>query len=278
MPTDTLTRRLGRIEFFATIPAGLLIFYFLYTAIYMLSWFRYGPGDTVTLDLLIPVGEESSHLALVIANQVLLDYLTQNPAAIVLLLFIAYIIGSIVRSLPVSKVDEAIPNITGKENKGNFPYPLIIRETVENISNNAQLLGLPHDIQLPNVEDIDDKALMDIFSFWKDDLRVNAPDVYTHYEAFEARSRFFAGMIIAGFVGCGAFGGALGGAMFLAFYKGADIAFSPFIITMFLPILISLTYSLQIRRIRKQEVKELLMLYILQQKNRVDAASQPTHP
>ncbi len=279
MPTDTLTRRLGRIEFFATIPAGLLIFYFLYTAIYMLSWFRYGPGDTVTLDLLIPVGEGSSHLALVIANQVLLDHLTQSPTALALVLVISYMFGSVVRSFSLRRFDyrEWFPIRSDVA-----PYMTDVEELVANLNESREFLGIPEESisEIRNwAEGKSRRAVRDVYSYWKFDLRTKAPEIYSYYESIASHSRFFANMIWACVIGFAA-----NAASFIVVCKvshsgGLNIPYAPYVISIGLPLILFLVFFLQLPRGRAQEIKTLLTLRILQRQSETKAScDSPSTP
>jgi hypothetical protein len=185
----------------------------------------------------------------------------QEPALVLLVLFASYLSGTLVRTLPVRTVERLLPpfHVT-------FPHWRVLRSFVAGLRTNAAWAGLAAS-ELPDLPaDIPYRETMLLFNHWKSALSVRTPDSFRYYQTFESRSRMFAGMFWAGLLG------AVG-----SIYTLARLGVTVFLHTPFawqalaVSLLIALLFGGQFRRVREQEARVLLSLY-LWSKREVNAA------
>ncbi len=178
--------------------------------------------------------------------------LKANPAYLLFVLFASYIIGSVFRAFPVEWAAFPVPPY-GKDRTG-FPYPDFLLEKLEVLNDNVWVAG--HDpTKTPIItQAMDARHLKTIFNFWKNVMCVQEPEAYDEYKTYEARSRFFTGMFWAGLAGV-----ITGIAIF--FRVGSMIHYSALELTVSSLVLI-LFFGFQLRRVREQEAKTLLFMYV----------------
>ena len=165
-----------------------------------------------------------------------------QPVALVFVLFGSYLCGSILRVLPVRWAEKATPPF-----KSEFPYPEAMRDFLTNLTERST----PTELALKKLPDLSQVGSQRQFNHWKNVLCMHSPDAFNHYQTFEARTRFFAGMLWAGFVGL------LGGST-LAVQGGLPAGFQ----LALLSLLLIGAYGIQFRRVRIQEVVVLFSLYV----------------
>jgi hypothetical protein len=215
--------RLTTVDFFAAIPSGMYVF--------LVAHATYSATTTSLWQYLVEFA----------------GVVQETPALAVLVLFGAFLFGSIIRSIPVDWADACTTLGRGK----SFPYVqrlrhmrdrLIVERGVSNISEER----LPDPAGVSRIT----------FNYWKDFLCIEAPAAFSFYETFEARSRFFAGMFWAGVAG-------LGGAVIA---KISSIS-SPSSQIAVLSLTLVAAFGLQLRRVRAQEASVLFTLIaVLRQK------------
>lgn len=219
--------RITSVEFFAAMPPGLFIFIVAFIAF----------SDDLPLE----------------NRRSLLDYflslskiLHQYPAAILFMLFAAYIFGSIIRSMPVHWA-EIVATFRGSE----FPYPDVLKKMLDQMKNEATASHLNPDL-LPTLQGVSSHT----FNYWKDMLCIRAPEAFSFYQTFEARSRFFTGMFWAGLVG-------LVSSLIMSIkIITQQYPITPAIHLLFLSVPLIIAFGWQIRRVREQEARLLLALFV----------------
>jgi hypothetical protein len=94
---------------------------------------------------------------------------------------------------------------------------------------------------------------MYVYNYWKDALCLSTPTGFEYYQTFETRVRFFTGMIWAGLVGIFAA---------LAILVRCQMLFQPVgILLLELSLILFITFSANFRRVRRQEVRALFLIF-----------------
>lgn len=227
MVAKTIISRVGKIDFFAVLPSGTYSFVSIYIAL-GIDHGNTAPPETLwaSLDPLIQLTHE-------------------RPSIILLILFSAYLLGSVLRSVPVS-FSEKMMCLTGER----FPYQESIKGIIDGIKCNPEASK----INTEYIPDISKDMNIQIYNYWKDIVCIGSPEGFSNYQEFEARTRFFAGMFLAGLMGMLA--------ALLALVIAGDIFYMPAIYLLILSIILSATYGTNLRRVRIQEVTTLTGLYL----------------
>jgi len=169
----------------------------------------------------------------------LADQINLQLTLLLFILFASYLLGSICRALPVRWAEHTIPFF-----HCHFPYP----DKLNKVLNTLQKCGLQRIIDLSH------GVPMHMFNYWKDFVCLVTPDGFEFYQTFETRSRLFAGIIWA------AWSGIIGGLYLIIrtwnFPHG--VGFPLFCLSFILFI----TFGANFRRVRAQEAKALLMIYL----------------
>jgi hypothetical protein len=258
MPVSKFTDRIEKIDFFAVLPAGIYVMSVLCVCMY--EW-AYPTSETKTIFSIL------TQIACI---------LNKNVTFAILVIFGAYIVGSIIRSVPVDWAEWSIPHTKKSEissagelekttteepkkstNKeaNKFPYQNLLIDALKDLKDAEAATK----IDKGSLPDISKNFSRNVYNFWKDTLCNFSSNGFDYYERYETRARFSAGMFWAGILGI------LGGG-YLIYYKiGLEI--------ILFSLLIIVVFRLHLGRVRKQEVKVLLFLYIsyLQEKNKGSA-------
>ncbi len=127
---------------------------------------------------------------------------SKEPTSLLLIIFSAYLLGSIFRALPVSlsEYDSLLGNL-------KFPYGEKIKKLIKDVGDNDGVSQVKKK-HLPVVEDLGklippekDYTLLAIYNYWKDVICISSPEGFAYYQEFEARTRFFSGMFFSGLFG-----------------------------------------------------------------------------
>jgi hypothetical protein len=230
--------RLTSVEFFAAMPPGLFVCMVAFTSF--------------SVEKSLSSCDSLWKLLLALAVT-----LRENPIIILFALFAAFICGSIIRSIPARWAEYVI-----SFGRSPFPYHSLLKDMLDQMEKEADASYLDK-TQLPNLN----KMSSITFNYWKDVLCVQSPEAFSFYQTYEARSRFFTGMFWAGAAG-------FLGSMFMAYNAYLNrCAIVPSLQLFSLSAALILTFGLQIRHVREQEVQVLLTLFIavMQQKHPVQA-------
>ena len=237
MPSQKIVSQFSRNEFFSVLPTGFYIFVVIFSCVTV----AYLPSDTVE-----SLWSVLSLLTLHLQNQ---------PILLIFLLFACYLLGSIFRALPVRWAEKTIPPF-----KALFPYPTVIREVLETLNSHATLTL--HN--LDNIPNVSENVPMDVFNYWKDTLCVNTVDGFEYYQSFETRSRFFAGIIWAAWIG-------MLSSVFIFIVRSGNLADGVGMPIFIISFILMMAFGSNFRRVRRQEVKALLLIYIaFLQKNKLE--------
>lgn len=166
--------------------------------------------------------------------------LKDNPVYLVFLLFASYLFGSIIRALKVEWAERVYPPFTSR-----FPFPTELKKALTTIKQSKSLK-----IDISKLPDIEKNFANDEFNYWKDVLCVESEYGFEYYETFETRTRFSAGMVWAGVIGI------ISG--FLMFKQNVNIAWQ----MLAMSVVVYLAFGFHLRRVRIQESKALLFLYV----------------
>lgn len=228
MPANTIVGRVTRGEFFAVLAPGFFIFVVAYAA------FNATGSATASPPSLWKVLEDLS------------SEVGKYPALLVFIIFGAYLLGSILRALPVGYVERMIPPFRTK-----FPHADRLREVRETLKKHDKAAMIdPHLlITLP-----DDDLPMHVYNYWKDVLAVCSPEGFQHYETFETRVRFFGGIFWAALFG-------IASSLYLTVQSPAFFPHPTGGPLFIISAVLLLSFGSQFRRIRKQEAGALLMIF-----------------
>ncbi len=239
MPAEKIVSQFNKSDLFAVLPPGFVIFTFVY-AVYRTD------NQTASLWAVL---------------QGLADQLQQRPAWLVFVLFAAYLLGNLVRAIRVEWAERMLPPFTG-----GFPYPDVLRDAVQTLSDNAAATRLDK-IQLP---DLTNGVPLPVYNYWKDALCVGTAMGFDYFQTFETRMRFFTGMLWAGWTG-------LLGSLVIALR--CQTLTHPAGLTMFvLALVILLMFGLNFRRVRRQEARALLLLFVAYQQNSARSTGRHAAP
>jgi hypothetical protein len=226
MPAEKIVSQVNESNLFAVFSPGLLIFTFVHAAL------RTNCGTA----------------SLWVVMQGLADHLQQRPAWIVFVLFAAYLLGSLVRTLPVALAERLLPPFTVA-----FPYPAMLQQVRQALEDHAAAACL--DVQrLPN---LNKGVPPEVYNYWKDALCLGTANGFEYFQSFETRMRFFTGMIWAGLAGLCSSGWIVLRCRMLT----QPAAMALFV----LAAVILLTFGWNFRRVRRQEARALLLLFIAYQ-------------
>ena len=223
MPAEKIASQFNKSDLFAVFPPGFVIFMFVYAA------YR--------------TDKQASSLWVVLG--LLTEQLQQRPAWIVFVLFAAYLLGTLSRTIPVFIAERLLPPF-----KGGFPYPSVLSEVVDTLKQNAIAARIDTD-RLP---DLSNGVPGHVYNYWKHLLCLGTAEGFDYYQTFETRVRFFTGMIWAGWIGllCSL-------AIFIRCWM---LTHTVGWIMLGLAFLLLLTFGYNFRRVRRQEARALLLLFI----------------
>jgi len=226
MPVPKALERVGQIDLIAALPPGLYLFV---------------TGQGLIAEQIGPGGLWQQMLAVSAS-------LKDQPWSAVFVLFVAFLLGSLVRAIPLNITERLLPHAAA------FPYALDLAKVF-------QVAQGRNDGDAPAIgADLTGENLQIVFNLWKDSLALRHPEAFLLCQAEEARSRFFAGMFWAGFAGL-VFSIALGtsGAHTLALQQA------------FVSLVIVMCFGVGLPRVRKHEALFLFGIYLASRELVADA-------
>jgi hypothetical protein len=227
MAVKTIVSKIGKIDFFAVLPSGTYTFLSLYLLLGL---------DHKQRDI-----SESAWSSL----EPLVHLTHDKPSVIILILFSAYVLGSILRAVPVSKSESFIC-----DNKNEFPYGKEVKEMFDSIKTHHQLTY----VETGLIPDLTNGLPKHVYNCWKDMVCVCSPEGFAYFQEFEARTRFFAGMFLAGCIGivCAP----------LTSLVVGSILYEPALYMFIVSVIITLLYGRNLQHVRMQEVTTLAGLFL----------------
>ncbi|HHM06263.1 MAG TPA: hypothetical protein ENJ19_11080 [Gammaproteobacteria bacterium] len=221
--------KIGKIDFFAVLPSGTYI---------LLSFYIFVIAGTDS--------QMQGGASLWAAFIPLVDLTHSKPTTLLLMLFSSYLLGSVLRALPVSFSEKAVNMFFS--DKEPFPYQSELDNFFSELKRNSRIAG----IDGHTVPDGGNAITKRVFNYWKHVICLHAPEAFVNYQEFEARTRFFSGMFLAGAIG--AF------VSLLCLVKA--LSYAPAWYLLVLSVLVALSYGLSVRRVRVQEATTLAGLYL----------------
>jgi len=219
MAADSMLNRINKIDFLAVLPPGCY-------SVMMITFLFVVPSDSKSItEVIKPIA----------------DSLKANPVYWVFLLFSAYLIGSIFRTLRVKWAERLYP----RQFRSNFPCKDVLKDALAKLSG-----SLAVKLDVSKLPDLTGGLSNDDFNYWKDMLCIDSEHGFHYHETFEARSRFSAGMVWAGIAGF------VSGLVMIA--QSGHIAWQMMLISL----IIYVAFGIQLKRVRQQEAKALFFLYI----------------
>lgn len=177
--------------------------------------------------------------------------LQENPLSLLIVAFLAYLVGSLVRAIPVSFAERAYPSFEGLKPsfKSTFPYPSILEAVSRDLEKSYPGLGG----HVPKLVGLSMKELHSLYNYWKSVVCHCSESGFDYYRSFEIRVRFFAGVIWAALAG-------ILGSLYIAFDQGAFLHSA---LHMFgISSLVFILLGGRIRKVRRQEARILLITYV----------------
>jgi len=188
-----------------------------------------------------------------------------------LVLFVSYVFGNIVRSLPVDWAElprrlicvvlgfacalltrrlekwRAARGARSSRSKMGFPYPDVLIQQESNLAKHFKaaggaglMLGLPTRGQR--------HEWLDVFYYWKNYIATWSPEALSYYESYEARTRFAATMLWSGLVGAA-----------LSVFRVTD---PPNAWLFCISSVLVFAFGSNLRRLREHEAKTLVALFV----------------
>lgn len=229
MPAQNIISRIGKVNFFAVLPAG-----FFMCITFFLTFQKIVDND----NSLKFVWESMTEFA-------------NKPVAIIFTLFIAYTLGSTIQINSVYYTEYLTPPKIF--NKDTFPYPDFL---VKNLSRlNALTNATKHDKdKTPVIEGLPESDIVLAFNYWKDVLSMKCPDAFDYYQSHEAQTRFYSGIFISSLIGflCS----------IIILIRAQMIFYYPGFILLITSLILLLAIGGQFRRVRQKEAMVLLFQYI----------------
>jgi hypothetical protein len=227
MATKTLISKIGKIDFFAVLPSGTYTF----LSLYLLLGLDHKQRDVT----------ESAWSSL----EPLVHLTHDKPSVIILILFCAYVLGSILRAVPVTKSENFIC-----DNKNEFPYGKTVKEMFDSIKTHHRLTHVETEL----IPELTNGLPKHVYNCWKDIVCVCSPEGFAFFQEFEARTRFFAGMFLAGCIGivCAP----------LTSLVVGSILYKPALYLFIVSVIITLLYGRNLQHVRMQEVTTLAGLFL----------------
>jgi hypothetical protein len=190
----------------------------------------------------------------------------KNFVYVVFVLFTAYLFGSIIRSVSVrwaEYITFPFRSVFPKKAELKKSYNEIIKLETKEVKIEFESLFYPpaspktdeskiesETDETNSILDKDKTIPGDIFNYWKDVLCVRNDKAFEYYQTFETQSRYSAGMVWAS--AFGVFISILRGLLYPPIHWGI----------VFISIGVYIVFSWHLRRVRKQESKVLMFLYI----------------
>jgi hypothetical protein len=229
MPTQNMISRIGKVNFFAVLPAGFFICITFFLAFQKIVYNR---------NSLRFVWENMTEFA-------------NKPVAVIFTLFVAYTLGSIIQINSVYYTEFLTP--PKLFHKDTFPYPELLVKSLERI--NAMTNATKHDTtKTPVIAGLPEADIVIAFNYWKDVLSMECPDGFDYYQSHEAQTRFYSGIFISSLIGF----------LFsiIILIRAQMFFYYPGLILFITSLILLLTIGGQFRRVRQKEAMVLLFQYI----------------
>ncbi len=263
MAAGTAIGKIGKIDFFSCLPSGAYAFLCLYLAFSIV--FSLGVDSEKVLDGGNATATVSVKLIIDETNN-LITKTSLEPTSLLLLIFFAYLLGSIFRAFPVSNAE-----FFYKCQKSEFPYEIRILELIDQIHEyantspniKAELSLLKNQINLANDQEKKEgkENLLAVYNYWKDVLCTNSPEAFLYYQEFEARTRFFSSMIFSGLIS-GSLVTASGLLLWIFYPNLPSWSYYSLFILSLASFIIFFIFRQYITHIRTQELQTLTGLYL----------------
>lgn len=248
MPTSNALSRVSSVDFFGVLPAG---FYTFLSGIYCVTDF-YDIGSPTVWGRLEPFAKE----------------LKDNPVTILFLLFAAYMIGAVIRVIPVDFTDELVKRVKGwmrrskrsdgttgqsaNGHSGKFPYTDVIQNIWRALDRQKELTQLG----ATNFPKVDSPVAEQVLNYWKDYLCIWSARGFAEVQSLEARVRFFVGMIWAGSIGL------CGGCIAILNALFGRQSLRPSLCFVLVSLAITVAFGRYLRQVRRREVRGVYRLYV----------------
>jgi len=224
MESDGLVGRIARGDFFSVLPGGFFV-------LLMAALAMYPPAQTTDF---------------IAAIRPLADGIRENPYYLVLVIFGAFLIGSVIRSLPLVWAERVSPPFHSR-----FPFHAQLKGALKDLTDNCQAAMFRPEASPDLSKDIN----RNIWNYWKDTLCCHNEKAFHFYQSFEIRARYAAGLVWAGI------GGMI--ASMTMFMRCPHAALQTIVVSA----LIYLAFSYNLRRARDAEARALLFLFIAHQQS-----------
>ena len=188
----------------------------------------------------------------------------------ILFVFAAYLIGAVMRAVPVNSADGAcrrlfrrtIPtkNDRRKMYEEAFPYRSLLKYYITSFKK-YNLVPNNFILDENDIGQISNLKLHNLFIHFKNCLCSKSPDIYSTVKEFESRVRLFSGMFIAGICGL-----ILVSCLLVIVLLNESVAiWWPFVLTTaFTSLLLILAFGRQLPKARKQEAMHVYLAYFAQ--------------
>jgi len=226
MAAGTAIGKIGKIDFFACLPSGAYAFLCLYLAISIVVGLedteRVADDGKVAISVKAADSENTVDFNVIVdsrkidntqndddkndglwnAINQLIKKTSKEPTSLLLIIFSAYLLGSIFRAIPV-KYTDFLFNFKDFE----FPSKEVIKAQIQDVGGHYGISQVNAE-RLPSTDKLAEQTssekkvpLLTIYNYWKDELCINSPEGFAYYQEFEARTRFFSGMLCSGLFG-----------------------------------------------------------------------------
>lgn len=229
MPTQNIISRIGKVNFFAVLPAGFFMFISLF----------------LTFQRIV---DNENSLRFIWDNIIAF---ASGPVAIILTLFIAYILGSTIQINSVYYTEFLTPPKFFQ--KDTFPYPEVLEKNLERL--NQLTDATKHKKRkTPVIKGLPKSDIVMAFNYWKDVLSMECPGAFDYYQSHEAQTRFYAGIFISSLVGfvCSV----------IILIRAGMILYYPGLVLLITSLILLITIGGQFRIVRQKEALVLLFQYI----------------
>lgn len=201
------------------------------------------------------------------------EVLRSNWILIFLVFVFIFLIGNLIRTIRVNRVDKMGDILFKRFIKDSwtkdlyhesFPYPKML----EKIKEELVQARLVEDFPLPK----DKRGLHDLYNYWKTMICIDAPASFAFTQDLESRVRMFAGMFWAGVAGIV---GSFLAIISFSFNQAAYTVWGVYILVMLgLSVTLMLAFGLNLKRVRGQEVSSVFLAFLYIQKKNKDTENK----
>ncbi len=185
---------------------------------------------------------------------------SSEPTSLLLIIFSAFLLGSVFRALPVEAAEhfwEYIHKMFKPESKfkQKFPYPEEI-----NVQTDIIKKYLYYEKKFSLFSPLIHPVNIKVFNYWKEVLCIHSPEGFEYYQEYEIRTRFFSSIIFSAFAGVII---SVVIAPIVIYWKNLDWEiFIPLLYIFTLSIFILIFFGMNMRRVRILEQQTLTGLYV----------------